>query len=249
MSNTSEKAIDDPYRIESIAEIDQILLDMIKQGVLIRMSSDNPNHSIITTLIDVDFDNNQLIIDGAAQEDINQQLIETKKVYLSTQLNQINIEFMVQPIIATTYKGSPALAVPIPHSLRRLQRRSNYRVQPSTIKPATCTILYQKKIITLQVFDISASGVSILDTEHILEANHINKGHIFPDCELSLPGIGSLTIDLQLVRQQSQGVSLGKKISRYGCAFFSFKPADQIRVQNYIDQEERQRIARERGLA
>lgn len=238
----------DPYRIDSIQEVDQILLEIIKKGILLRMHSGNPNQAVITTLVDINIDDNELTIDSAAQEAMNKKLLQQGKAYLEGVLDNVTIQFQVDSIIEGTYKDHPALISSLPTFLRRLQRRDSFRVQPSSTSKAICTLNVEDKIINLQIFDISASGVSVLDAEHALEKLHINKGHIFKNSELVLPGVGSIVVDLELVRQQTQGKSYGKEISRYGYAFFSFNSADKIRVQHYINQEERLRIARERSL-
>lgn len=249
MSDASNQGGYDPFRIDAIAEIDQILLDIIKQGSLVRMHAGDPNHSVTTTLVSVDFDNEQLIIESAAQEATNRQLIEADKAYFSTQINQVNIEFSLGPISASTYEGRPALIGPIPQYLRRIQRRDSFRIQPSNTNPATLTVTLKEEELLLKIFDISAGGLSILDDQYLLEPHELHKGYILKNGLLDLPGVGQITIDLQVVREQSQTMASGKKLTRYGGVFFRLAARDKIKVQNFIDQEERQRIARERGLA
>ena len=248
MSDTSNQGGYDPYRIDAIAEIDQILLDIIKQGSLVRMHAGDPHHSVITTLISIDFDNEHLIIDSAAQEATNRQIIEAGKAYFSTQINQVNIEFHVASIRAGSYEDRTALISPIPQYLRRIQRRDSFRIQPSSNNTATFTAKLKEESLPLKVFDISAGGLSILDDQYLLEPYELHKGYIFRSALLDLPGVGQLTVDLKIVREQSQTMASGKKYIRYGGTFFRLPARDKIKVQNFIDQEERQRIARERGL-
>lgn len=249
MSNASNQDGYDPYRIDAIAEIDQILLDIIKQGALVRMHAGDSNHAVITTLVSIDFDKEQLIIDSAAQELINRQLIAAGTAHLSTQINQVSIEFQVGPISAGSYEGRPALITPIPDYLRRIQRRDSFRVQPVSSNAATLTVTLNEESITLKVFDISAGGLSLLDEQSLLAPYDVQKGTILKDCLLTLPGVGDLTIDLRIVRLHNQTMASGKQLTRYGGAFFQLEARDEIKVQNFINQEERLRIARERGLA
>lgn len=249
MSNASNQDGYDPYRIDAITEIDQILLDIIKQGALVRMHAGDSNHAVITTLVSIDFDKEQLIIDSAAQELINRQLIAAGTAHLSTQINQVSIEFQVGPISAGSYEGRPALITPIPDYLRRIQRRDSFRVQPVSSNAATLTVTLNEESITLKVFDISAGGLSLLDEQSLLAPYDVQKGTILKDCLLTLPGVGDLTIDLRIVRLHNQTMASGKQLTRYGGAFFQLEARDEIKVQNFINQEERLRIARERGLA
>ena len=239
----------DPFRIDSIAEIDQLLLDIIKQGALVRMHSSASSEATITTLVDVDFDKERLFIDAAAQQSTNDALIRHGTVHCDTQINHVSIEFQLTLLEQTVVDGHTTLIGTLPLFVRRIQRRDSFRVQPHTSNPASCTLEFDNQTITLPIFDISASGVSLLDKKHIFESLDLPKGYVFEACTLELPGIGKIDLDLKLVRQQDQGSVAGKTVSRYGYAFFSFTPADKIRIQNYINQEERLRIARERGLA
>lgn len=246
MSAASDQNTYDPYRIDSPQEIDQLLLQILKQGVLLRMHNGNINNAVITTLVDIDFDTNSLIIDSAAQQTINEQLLNSERAFFEALVNQVSIEFQVQPLSATTHDGRAALMGPIPLFLRRIQRRDSFRIRPKGSTAASCTLNTKTTPVTLPVFDISSGGVAISDELSVLNAY---KGRIFPDCLLTLPGVGEVTVDLQVVRQQTQTLASGKKLERFGCSFFSIKAPEQIRIQNYINQEERSQIARDRGLA
>ena len=233
MSAASDQNTYDPYRIDSPQEIDQLLLQIIKQGVLLRMHNGNINNAVITTLVDIDFDTNE-------------QLINSERAFFEALVNQVSIEFQVQPLSATTHDGRAALMGPIPLFLRRIQRRDSFRIRPKGSTAASCTLNTKTTPVTLPVFDISSGGVAISDELSVLNAY---KGRIFPDCLLTLPGVGEVTVDLQVVRQQTQTLASGKKLERFGCSFFNIKAPEQIRIQNYINQEERSQIARDRGLA
>lgn len=247
MPHSSDQKGYDPYRINSIQEIDHILLSLLKKGTLLRMHSGNPHNAVITTLLDIDFDHDMLVIDSAAQQTMNQQLAERQQAYIEALLDQVAIEFHVQPLSPTMIDGRPALTGPIPLFIRRIQRRANFRIQPSIYSPVQCTIeLTPQQQITVPVFDISSSGVSILMEA---ELTKINKGRIFTESLLHLPDADPISVNLEVVQQYSQIQASGKKIQRYGCAFSKLQAQDQVRIQNYITQEERLQIARERGLA
>lgn len=236
----------DPYRIDSVKEIDQLLLELLKKGTLLRMHSGNPHNAVITTLLDIDFEQEMLVIDSAAQQTMNQHLTDRQEAYFEALLDQVTIEFHVQPLSSTLVNGRPALTGPIPLFVRRIQRRSSFRIQPSMQNSVQCTLELNTQQITVPVFDISSSGVALLiDTE----LEHVHKGHIFANSLLMLPSVEPIKVDLRVIQQHPQSLASGKKIQRYGCAYFQLQLQDQIRIQNYINQEERLQIARDRGLA
>lgn len=246
MSQTSNTTNYDPYRIDSIQEVDQILLQLLNQGVLLRMHNGNASHSVITTLVDLDFEHDTIIIDSAAQQTINEQFLNSETVFFEAILDNVTVKFQVAAIYATTFEGRPALAGPLPTFLHRIQRRENFRIRPTFDNAVQCTLIINEVPHHLEVHDISSKGIALIDPEEVL-TEHITK--IIPNCEMLLPTIGTVTVDLRLVRSQIQNRSNGKKISLVGCAFFQPEANQQIRIQNFITNQERLQIARDRGLA
>lgn len=246
MSQTSDNTNYDPYRIDSIQEVDQILLQLLNQGILLRMHNGNANHSVITTLVNLDFDHDTIIIDSAAQQTINEQLLSSEIAFFEAILDNVTVKFQVPAIYATTFEGRPALAGPLPTFLHRIQRRENFRIRPTFDNTAQCTLVVAEQSYQLEVHDISSKGVALIDLDEVL-TEHIAE--IIPNCEILLPTIGTVTVDLRLVRSQAQNRSNGKKVSLIGCAFFQPEANQQIRIQNFITAQERLQIARERGLA
>lgn len=245
MKNTNDSHHQDPYRIDQPQEIDQILMQLLERGILLRMHNGNANHAVITTLLNIDFENEIVVIDSAAQQTMNRQLLSDKTAYFETQLDQVAIRFCIHPIDETIFNGHAALSGPLPLSLRRIQRRESYRIQPSALQPATCALNNNKSAQQLHVYDISAGGISLLDEA---ETSYGVKGDLFNNNSLNLPGIGEIEVDLALVRQQYHLLPSGRKIQRLAFSFFQLPGSEQIRIQNYINQEERLKRARDRGF-
>lgn len=246
MPQTTNDTSYDPYKIDSIQEVDKILLQLLHQGVLLRMHNGNAHHSVITALLDLDFDHDTIVIDSAAQQTINEQLLASETAYFEAILDNVSIKFQVSPLRTTSFEDRPALAGALPNFLYRIQRRETFRVRPTLGNTAHCAITLHGQVHTFDVYDISSTGLALIDPNGLL-TDHIQQ--TLPDCELTLPHIGVVTVDLQLVRTQSQLLSTGKKRPLVGCAFSHIEANPQTRIQNFIMAEERLQIARDRGLA
>ena len=233
----------DPYLINSHQEIDNILVQLLQRGILLRMHSGTNPHAVITTLLDIDFENGTVIIDSATQQTMNRQLVSEETAYFEALLDQISIQFQISPIAETTFEGQPALMGALPNTVRRLQRRENYRIQPSTSNPVFC-ILELSPPIQLHVFDISSGGVSFLEQDAEVT---IPQGKII-NATLLLPDTEPLRLELQIIRYHQHTLASGRKMQRIGCSFFQLSGQNEIRIQNYINQEERLNIARNKGL-
>ena len=246
MSQNTNVPSPDPYRVDSLQEVDKILLQLLRQGVLLRMHDSNDHHSVITTLLDIDFEHDTIVIDSAAQQTINEQLLANKMAYFEAILDSVSVKFQVASLYTTTFEDRPALAGALPNFLYRIQRRETFRVRPTLGNTAHCAITLHGQVHTFDVYDISSTGLALIDPNGLL-TDHIQQ--TLPDCELTLPHIGVVTVDLQLVRAQSQLLGTGKKRPLVGCAFSHIEANPQIRIQNFIMAEERLQIARDRGLA
>lgn len=249
MPHASNNTANDPYRIDSVQEIDNLLLQLVERGILLRMHGGNANNTVITTLIAIDFEHGSLIIDSAAQQTINQQLIELEHAYFEAVVDQVSIEFYLQPLSETVYEGRPALTAPIPAFIRRLQRRDSFRIKPSSLHPAQCHLNIYNFSAILPIFDISSGGLSMLDERDELKSLSLSKGSLITNNVLLLPGIGNINVDLEVVGQHIHTMPSGVRRNRVGCAFSNLTASEQIRIQNYITQEQRSQIARERGFA
>ena len=247
MSVDSARPSYDPYRIDSIQEVDQLLGQLLDQGVLLRMHAGNSNQSVITTLLDLDFDNDTIIIDSAAQQTLNTQLVHAKHAYFEATLNNVPIEFQVQPLSLVSHQGRPALAGPIPDWLRRIQRRENFRIKPTIENTAQCVVRLEDTEKSFDLYDISSSGMALLVDEDLILSSQ-NKT-TFTDAVLVLPHIGEIALEFKIVRQQTQALASGKKLQLVGCSFYNLTSRQQLQIQNYINNEQRLQIARDRGLA
>lgn len=246
MSPTPDDTSYEPYRINTLQEVDGILSQLLQQGALLRMHNGNAQYSVITTLLDLDFDNETIVIDSAAQQTINQQLIASETAYFDTLLNGVAIKFQVQSLYGTFFEDRPALAGSLPSYLYRIQRRENFRIRPTLENTPQCLLTINDESQQLEVYDISSKGLALIDPHESL-TDHIGK--TLTNCQLVLPGVGEVTIDLRLVRSQTQALQNHKKLPLIGCAFSSPDSNQQIRIQHFITNEERLQIARERGLA
>lgn len=236
----------DPYRIDSLPEVDKILQLLLDQGVLLRMHSGNPQYAVITTLVDLDFTNDTIIIDSAAQQTINAQLVANDTAFFDAILDNVSIKFQVSALYNTVFENRPALAGPLPAFLYRIQRRENFRIRPTFQSAAQCTIYLDNQSYHFDIHDISASGVALIDPDELL-TDLIHTTLV--GCELYLPQVGQAKVNLHLTRRQSQSLHSGKKLYLVGCAFTNTEATQLIRIQNFITSEERKQIARDRGLA
>lgn len=245
----SEYESPNPFTITSPGEIAALLRAIKQKRQLIRMLIRGGAEAIVTSILEVDIRNAAVIIDCAPEPSLNQHIIDADKVSFETTLNKIRILFSSTEVEPCIKDDRPALRIPIPTSLIRLQRREFYRINTSITSPVHCVIPPQddasENAFTTVLQDISCGGVSLSDDKKILD-NTI--GRIYRDCKIALPGVGLITTSLAVANFYEQTLLNDKKRRRIGCAFVNLPNAMSYMVQRYITKLERELSAKIHGL-
>lgn len=238
---------DDPFSVTSPLEIRALLKSLMKRAVLVRMHIKGTDASILTTVLDINPDTNAVIIDVAKDQGFNRQVTRAHDVAFDAMLDGVRVQFHSAGITMTEHHGLPALSMPMPGKVLRIQRREAYRVEVPVANPAQCRFFDPdgKPGATLQVRDVSAGGLSLFDPMKQLD-NTI--GTLFDDCELVLPDVGTAKISLRLVRSSDETLPNGKEQRVFGVRYFNTSKPVQFMIQQYITAIERRQNARRRGF-
>lgn len=236
----------DPYHLSSRYEINRIFRRILEDGILVRMQAKGSPAAVVTTLLAMDVNANRLIIDTASHEHINDALLRSGAASFETVIDQIKVQFSVDDIQPCTFETKPALHIPIPSAIRRIQRREFFRVRTPVNNPAICTVNAGGLAQAFDVYDISAGGISLLDTDL---STDFQMGAVLDHCSLLLPPTTTLTVALQVMRIQAHQLASGREVRKLGCAFMHLSGSEQTHIQQYSTQLERLLIARDRGLS
>lgn len=239
-----------PYQIESRREIIALLRGFKEKNQLISMFINNGAEVFITSVLEIDDTNNVVIIDSAPSAEANQRIVEAPQVFFDGLLDRISIQFSSSRLQRTTFERRPALQMTIPSNLIRLQRRENYRINTPVSSPIKFLIPMEvdevPQIGKFSLVDISCGGVAILDDQRIL---NLTVGTRYTDCQVDLPGIGLLEINLEIRNSQDLTLLNGRTTRRVGCAFLNLSSRTLATVQRYIMKLERERNAKMTGIS
>ncbi|MDS1140493.1 flagellar regulator YcgR PilZN domain-containing protein [Pusillimonas sp. SM2304] len=252
MSTATHSVADDngdPYQTSSQLEIVRLLRSIEARKALLRMHLKGRAVAIVTTILEVDAANHRLIVDVSSDPDFNERIIKAQSVTFDTMLDKIHIQFSTTDITPCLQDNLPALSMPIPQTLSRIQRREYYRVDTPVTHPASCKIPIKGEHGTIEhsliVKDISAGGVSLVDADHILDNS---KGATYKHCKLELPEVGSVVTELRVMRSQDESLANDVERRVIGCKFVNLPNPMQIMVQHYIGLLERKLNAKRRGF-
>lgn len=238
-----------PYQVQSRREILALLRSLQQQRQLITMLVNGSPEAVITSVLDVDEENNILYIDCASNQAMNRRIAESSNISFETVLDRIRILFFASQVQECTYEGLPALWMPIPDSVIRLQRREYYRVPTPITNPVRCTIPVQHELgtetVTLTLINVSGGGIALIDEKKALDATY---GTVYQDCRIHLPGNTVVVTALQIRNSQDVTLPTGKSVRRIGCLFIELPPAMLSAIQRYITKLERDQNAKMAGM-
>ena len=131
----SQEEIDENFRIHSEIDIIYILRGIMQKKSLVTLYFDTKQKFILTSILNVDKNNKEIVIDYGPNEELGQQILQAKKLVFVTSENKVKIEFVCNQIKKLDYEGQEAFAVKLPTSLVRMQRRNYFRIATPVTKP------------------------------------------------------------------------------------------------------------------
>ena len=130
---------DERYQVRDPIEIRHLLSTLVTRRALITARQNPGNQSFLTALLAVNNDGT-LLLDGSAEETINEWVQMAAQLTCITQLQNVRIQFNVDTPVRIAYEGRPAFRTALPGSVLRLQRREFYRLQTPVTQTVNCII-------------------------------------------------------------------------------------------------------------
>ena len=235
------------YLLRSPREVMAVLRQVAAQGDLITIYFNSGKDFLLTTLLEVN--DKELLLDRGSSEEMNQRALTAEKLFCITRHDKVKLQFILPGVHETQHQGRSAFAAALPETLLRLQRREYFRLHTPITRPLICRIPAVMTDGSVQVYehnviDISLGGMSIQVGELPFEA-----GQEWHDCTIDLPQIGVLNVTLSILNFYDITLRTGQRSQRAGCRFVDMPTNAQNLIQRYIVRIERERKARESGLA
>lgn len=224
-------------------EIVPILRDIADKHALLTIHFNEGSDFIVTSLLAVNPDYEEVVIDCGADKVANARLLAAPRLTAVTFLDHIKIQFATGGAQQTTFEGTPAFRVRLPDSLLRLQRRNYYRVKIPLARPVICRVANPAlpgKLLDLKVLDLSVGGLALLVNP--AEYDREPGGRI-EDCRINLPDHGHFHAELEVRNAEVLAENAKHRLKRLGCQFVSLPGHVGGQIQRYILQLERSRRA------
>lgn len=251
------------YRMEGRTDILALLRSLATDRVLIGLSADGGDTLMLSRTLAVDAAADALVIEPASRPGENSRLIESPCVLVDASHQGVRISFETGPAIAALHEGRSALRLPLPHTVLRLQRRSDYRARTPVLAAARlCLIQPSAAAPWYRVADISCGGLALVvpiapPGPHAAArlfgspsfsgrsgpaampaadaASPFVPGMRHEDATLEIPSSATLKIDLEVRHTADYRDGMGRAMRRVGCRFLHLRGADATALQRYIN--------------
>lgn len=238
---------DTRYLVHNRLEIVRVLRGLAQRRDLVSAFFNAGNELLLTSVLEVDPDNNTLFLDFSGNQTVNNRILASEKIIFVSSLDGVKIQWVSTHIDADSFEGGDAFRVAVPDQLLRLQRREYYRLTTPIIRPLICKIpLADEQVIDVALVDISAGGIGVIISQPA-NTPPFEKGALFPNCKIELPGIGLVEVTLRVQSTWEITLKNGNKSLRAGCEFVDMRSGMQSMIQRYIIKLERERIANAPG--
>jgi len=238
------------YLLRSASEILFILRAVMSAGDHISVYFNDGHNFLLTTIVDLDGE--AITLDVGNNAEINEQALVADRLFCVTTHDRVRIQFLLHGVRQVQFEGRPAFRAVLPETLLRLQRREYYRLTAPIARPLKCNIPFPSadgmtsRIVDVNVVDISGGGLAVMTPP---EGMPFAPEMMFPDCRVELPEVGVLVATLQVRSLFEVTLRTGAQVKRAGCQFLNLPGPMLTLVQRYILKVERERKAREAGMA
>ncbi|MCH9639294.1 MAG: flagellar brake protein [Betaproteobacteria bacterium] len=242
----SQEEIDENFRIHSEIDIIYILRGIMQKKSLVTLYFGTKQKFILTSILNVDKNNKEIVIDYGPNEELGQQILQAKKLIFVTSENKVKIEFVCNQVRKLGFEGQDAFAVKLPTSLVRMQRRNYFRIATPVTKPLVCIVpipldetdensTNTAANAEITLLDISCGGIAVIDHHPVIS---FDPKKVFRDCQISLPEVGIITVTIKV--QNTYEVTLRNNLTckKAGCEFIALPSKMETMIQRYIVRQE-----------
>jgi len=230
------------YTLTNRREIVFYLNELINHHERVSVSFNEGRDVLLTLLLEADTDRDTLIFDVGGSETINQRLLQSKRNFFVANPGGVRNQFLCGPVRETTWRNRRAFATNLPQSYVRLQRREFFRlILPITRRPK-CVFKGGRplKDWVMEVVDIGIGGVGLESPQSPLP---FGQRDVLAKASIDLQSFGVLQADLEVCHVAQ--LTLGNKIiGRLGCHFVRLSSGQEMMLQRFITQIQREEKAR-----
>jgi c-di-GMP-binding flagellar brake protein YcgR len=241
MSTLPEDAerIDPELLVRSAPEVAGHLREMARHRVPVTLYYGGKGAFCVTTLLAADAA--QAVLDVPQDSSVRRAITDSTSITCVAFVDSVKTQFSIDAAPRTVeWEGGPALRIPLPPALLRLQRRNHFRVRAPKSTPPVCEMPVDGgEPLRFDLSDLSVGGAAFVTTP---EGTVLEAGTRVEGCRVSLPGHGEFSVTVEL-RNLTPLLGDDKPRLRLGCRFVDLPGTVESQIQRYINDLQRARRA------
>jgi len=221
--------------------------ELVSRKCLISAHFGDRNTSFLTTIVNLDKNNNSLSLDCGPNDSIDQQLLASGKVLFRTEVEGIKVSFSGKGIKKTREDDEWVLSMPIPEAIFWMQRRQFYRVKiPLSHTESYCRLKLVtsneneetvEQSVIFPLYDLSVSGMAFLNADAKWAAQ-LQPDCRFTECELHLHNGNHGNIGFVIKNNVETKTSATTTKNRIGCLFENVPTSFETNILRYMQEIE-----------
>lgn len=222
-----------------------VLRDIVARQSRVALYYNDDNSMVLTLLLAAD--SNGVWVDAAADPLDNSHIERSHRIIFVSTHNQAKVQWVSSELTQGLFQNRPAFFLPLPPKLLRLQRRNYYRLlnrEPDALK---CHIRAHPQPArtrhAMTIMDLSVGGLALVCVEDDVQ---LQVGKRYADCEINLPGIGSIYPVIEVKSLFEVTTRDGEVKRRAGCEFHRPDGDTVMKLQRYVARMQQQQLAQNR---
>jgi len=223
------------FRVSSRIEVIAILRALAADNVLVTVFYGGPDQFIVTRLLAVNPQFEEIIFDGVSNATENNAVRYAIDLSVHAFHNHIKITFDSKFAEPTFFEEQAAFRMRLPESVIRLQRRASYRATAPVLSAPAVMLPGETGLESLKVriSDISCGGLAF---SLLAEKAEIERGKVLFGCRLDMPQVGAIEVGIEIRHVDTYRDGAGRPMKRFGCKFLRLSGASTTLIQRYINQ-------------
>ena len=224
------------FRVHSTKQMLKILQNVAEQGSRVALYYDSSDHFTVTTLLAAD--EKQVYLELSPDELTNQLVLQGHALTVVGLYEGVKIQFTARAARRATFENKDVFCVTLPDYLLRIQRRGFFRMPIPASTPIHISIPIKSNdpdelpvIREIPIMNISGGGIALQCDGY---ENALRPREFFKDCHISLPGIGDLTVTIQVISCVDLSTEDDQAFTYLGCTLIDLDSKTENLLQRYI---------------
>lgn len=207
--------------MESRQEILALLNTMMLSSTPCAAYAEAGDRFLVCSIVGLEPAQDQLYLRYDAEIEVPERLTTSKNLCYVASHDDAKVQFLSPQPHSVAFRGYPALRIPIPKMLWRLQRREHPRQNVARGQIRLLLNFAGIGSVEAEAADISAGGIGII---HYHPQLRLEPGLVLEDCEIRIADEAPIKIKMRIQHSTPIQFPDGEIVKRSGCQFLDLEP-------------------------